>query len=126
MIFAGVGMFVANLIFMGIWAHTSEVAAKRLRESYLAAVLRQDIAFFDNVGAGEVATRIETDTRMYPHSFPSSPCASLIPYFQTLYNKAFPRRYLWEPVSWPLSSSVSSSHIPSNGNSPWPCPQSFP
>jgi ABC-type multidrug transport system fused ATPase/permease subunit len=37
--------------------------AKRLREQYLRAILRQDIAFFDNVGAGEVATRIQTDTR---------------------------------------------------------------
>ena len=40
--------------------------SKRLRENYLRAVLRQDIAFFDNVGAGEVATRIQTDTRKSP------------------------------------------------------------
>ncbi len=37
----------------------------RLRERYLEAILRQDIAYFDNVGAGEVTTRIRTDTRMY-------------------------------------------------------------
>ena len=48
---------------MNIWVHTGEVNAKRIRERYLQAVLRQDIAFFDNVGAGEVATRIQTDTR---------------------------------------------------------------
>ena len=48
---------------MYIWVYTSEVNAKRLREKYLRAVLRQDIQFFDNVGAGEVATRIQTDTR---------------------------------------------------------------
>lgn len=48
---------------MNIWVYTGEVNAKRLRERYLQAVLRQDIAFFDNVGAGEVATRIQTDTR---------------------------------------------------------------
>lgn len=58
-------MFVANLAFMSIWSYTSEVGAKRLRESYLASILRQDVAFFDNVGAGEIATRIETDTREY-------------------------------------------------------------
>ena len=58
-------MFVANIIYMAIWSHTSEVGAKRLRETYLASILRQDIAFFDNVGAGEIATRIETDTRQY-------------------------------------------------------------
>jgi ATP-binding cassette subfamily B (MDR/TAP) protein 1 len=43
--------------------YTGEANAKRIRERYLRAVLRQDIAFFDNVGAGEVATRITTDTR---------------------------------------------------------------
>ena len=46
--------------------------AKRIRELYLRAVLRQDIAFFDNVGAGEVATRIQTDTRMLIFLLPPS------------------------------------------------------
>ena len=49
---------------MVIWIYTGEVNAKRIREKYLQAVLRQDIAYFDTVGAGEVATRIQTDTRM--------------------------------------------------------------
>ena len=48
---------------MSIWVYTGEINAKRVRERYLQAVLRQDIAFFDNVGAGEVATRIQADTR---------------------------------------------------------------
>ena len=48
---------------MYIWVYTGEINAKRIREHYLQAILRQDIAFFDNVGAGEVATRIQTDTR---------------------------------------------------------------
>ena len=48
---------------MYIWGWTGEVNAKRIRERYLQAVLRQEIAFFDNVGAGEVASRIQTDTR---------------------------------------------------------------
>lgn len=56
-------MFVATYAYMYIWVYTGEVNAKRIREKYLQAVLRQDIAFFDNVGAGEVATRIQTDTR---------------------------------------------------------------
>lgn len=56
-------MFVATFLYMYIWVYTAEVNAKRLRERYLQSVLRQDIAYFDNVGAGEVATRIQTDTR---------------------------------------------------------------
>lgn len=65
------------------WTYTGEVNAKRVREQYLKAILRQDIAYFDKVGlprhtefsssdisfdqvgAGEVATRIQTDTREY-------------------------------------------------------------
>jgi ATP-binding cassette subfamily B (MDR/TAP) protein 1 len=56
-------MFLCTYIFMCIWVYTGEVNSKRIRERYLQAVLRQDIAYFDNVGAGEVATRIQTDTR---------------------------------------------------------------
>jgi ATP-binding cassette subfamily B (MDR/TAP) protein 1 len=56
-------MFVCTFTYMYIWVYTGEVCAKRLRERYLQAVLRQDIAFFDNVGAGAIATRIQTDTR---------------------------------------------------------------
>lgn len=56
-------MFVCTYTYMVIWGFTGEIGTKRLRERYLRAILRQDIAYFDNVGAGEVATRIQTDTR---------------------------------------------------------------
>lgn len=59
----GIGMFVATFIYSYFWVYTGEVSTKRVRERYLQAILRQDIAYFDNVGAGEVATRIQTDTR---------------------------------------------------------------
>jgi ATP-binding cassette, subfamily B (MDR/TAP), member 1 len=59
----GIGMFVCTYVYMWIWAYTGEVNAKRIREKYLKAILRQEIAYFDKVGAGEVATRIQTDTR---------------------------------------------------------------
>jgi ATP-binding cassette subfamily B (MDR/TAP) protein 1 len=49
---------------MYFWIYTGEVNSKRIRERYLQAVLRQDIAYFDNLGAGEVATRIQTDTHL--------------------------------------------------------------
>ena len=51
---------------MATWALTGERNSKRIRENYLRAVLRQDIAYFDTSGgAGEVATRIQSDTRKY-------------------------------------------------------------
>lgn len=58
-------MFVCTYIYMYVWAYTGEVNSKRIRERYLKAVLRQDIQFFDKVGAGEVAVRIHTDTRKH-------------------------------------------------------------
>ncbi len=67
---SGVGMFACTYTYMIIWVYTAEVGAKRLRERYLRAILRQDVAYFDNVGAGEVATRIQTDTRTSFSSYP--------------------------------------------------------
>ncbi|KAG6907876.1 hypothetical protein DXG01_007040 [Tephrocybe rancida] len=64
LVYIGVGMFVCTYVYMYVWVYTGEVNAKRIRERYLKAVLRQDIQFFDNVGAGEVATRIQTDTHL--------------------------------------------------------------
>jgi ABC-type multidrug transport system fused ATPase/permease subunit len=49
---------------MCTWTYTGEVQSKRIRERYLQAVLRQDIAYFDKLGAGEVTTRIQTDCHL--------------------------------------------------------------
>lgn len=62
----GIGTWVTTYIYMATWAVTGERNAKRIRENYLRAILRQDIAYFDTSGgAGEVATRIQSDTRKY-------------------------------------------------------------
>ena len=60
----GLGMFVATWSYMFIWNYTGELLSKRVRENYLRAVLRQEIAYFDDLGAGEVATRIQTDCHL--------------------------------------------------------------
>lgn len=44
--------------------YTGEIGSKRLREAYLRGVLKQDIAYFDDLGAGEVATRIQSDCHL--------------------------------------------------------------
>jgi ATP-binding cassette subfamily B (MDR/TAP) protein 1 len=63
-------MFICTFIYMYAWVYTSEVTSKRIRELYLKAILRQDITFFEEVGPGEITTRIQTDTRMWLFSFP--------------------------------------------------------
>ncbi|KAG2041266.1 P-loop containing nucleoside triphosphate hydrolase protein [Suillus americanus] len=62
--YLGIAMLVSTYIYMCIWVYTSEANGKRIRERYLQAILRQEIAYFDDVGAGEVATRIQTDTHL--------------------------------------------------------------
>lgn len=59
----GVVAFFATSLYMIIWTWTGEKNARRIRELYFKAILRQEIAYFDKLGAGEVTTRIQTDTR---------------------------------------------------------------
>lgn len=44
--------------------YTGEHIASKIREQYLAAILRQNIGFFDKLGAGEITTRITADTNL--------------------------------------------------------------
>lgn len=37
---------------------------RKIREQYLAAIMRQNMAFFDKLGAGEITTRITADTNL--------------------------------------------------------------
>lgn len=49
---------------MARFIYTGEHIAGKIREQYLAAILRQNIAFFDKLGAGEITTRITADTNL--------------------------------------------------------------
>ena len=52
--------YIATLGFI----YTGEHVAQKIREQYLAAILRQNIGFFDKLGAGEITTRITADTNL--------------------------------------------------------------
>lgn len=43
---------------------TGEHISGKIREQYLAACMRQNIGFFDKLGAGEITTRITADTNL--------------------------------------------------------------
>ena len=71
----GIGTFVATYIYMGIFISSGERTTYRIRKAYLkgienffiflifaVAVLKQNISWFDSEGAGEIATRISSDT----------------------------------------------------------------
>jgi ATP-binding cassette subfamily B (MDR/TAP) protein 1 len=46
------------------FVYAGEHITAKIREKFLAAILRQNIAFFDELGAGEITTRITADTNL--------------------------------------------------------------
>ncbi|KAJ3269221.1 GTPase-activating protein [Terramyces sp. JEL0728] len=60
-IFAAI-IFVGTFLYMILFIYTSEHSSQRIRKTYLQAVLSQEISFFDKVGAGEITTRVSSDT----------------------------------------------------------------
>ncbi|KAJ7259510.1 P-loop containing nucleoside triphosphate hydrolase protein [Mycena haematopus] len=103
LVIIGCGMFVCTYTYMYIFVYTAEVNAKRIRERYLKAVLRQDIAFFDKVGAGEVATRIQTDTHLVQQGI--SEKVALVVNFLSAFATGFVVAYV---RSWRLALAMSS------------------
>ncbi|KAF7314410.1 hypothetical protein MKEN_00913800 [Mycena kentingensis (nom. inval.)] len=99
----GVGMFLCTYIYMYTFVYTAEVNAKRIREKYLKAVLRQNIAFFDKVGAGEVATRIQTDTHLVQQGI--SEKVALVVNFLSAFAAGFIVAYV---RNWRLALALSS------------------
>ena len=61
-------MAIAEFVFVYfatvISIYTGEHISGKIREQYLAAILRQNVGFFDALGAGEVTTRITSDTNL--------------------------------------------------------------
>src|SRR5579862_5189806 len=57
-------VFVSTYIYVSSWVYTGERLARQIRESYLRSILRQNIAYFDKLGAGEITTRITSDTHL--------------------------------------------------------------
>ncbi|KAK7207901.1 ABC multidrug transporter Mdr1 [Myxozyma melibiosi] len=64
LVYLGIANFVFSTVESFIHTDRGEVLASRIREEYLAATLRQNIGYFDNLGSGEITTRITADTNM--------------------------------------------------------------
>ncbi|KAI9830957.1 MAG: GTPase-activating protein [Phylliscum demangeonii] len=61
-VYLAIGEFVTIYVATAGWIYVGEHVAQAIRERYLAAILRQNVAFFDKLGAGEITTRITADT----------------------------------------------------------------
>ncbi|KAL2167884.1 hypothetical protein VTG60DRAFT_671 [Thermothelomyces hinnuleus] len=64
--FVYIGVAQLVLVTLGMYGlnFAGERITKRLREAFLAAVLRQNVAFFDRTGAGEITVRISNDMNL--------------------------------------------------------------
>ena len=63
-IYLAIGEFVTIYTCTVGYIYSGEHITQKIREHYLAAILRQNIAFFDKLGAGEITTRITADTNL--------------------------------------------------------------
>ncbi|KAK9449524.1 P-loop containing nucleoside triphosphate hydrolase protein [Limtongia smithiae] len=58
----GLADIVFSTIKTYIFIDRGEVLSARIREHYLAAILKQNIGYFDKLGSGEITSRITADT----------------------------------------------------------------
>jgi ATP-binding cassette subfamily B (MDR/TAP) protein 1 len=63
-VYLAIGEFVTIYIATVGFIYAGEHMAAKIREEYLAGILRQNIAYFDARGAGEITTRITADTNL--------------------------------------------------------------
>lgn len=63
-VYLAIGEFTATYIATVGFIYTGEHISGKLREQYLASILRQNIGYFDKLGAGEITTRITSDTNL--------------------------------------------------------------
>lgn len=60
-IYVTIANFCLIWLHCGCWSLFGERVVRRLRYSYLTAVLRQDLAYFETLPAGYIATRLDAD-----------------------------------------------------------------
>ncbi|KAL2843559.1 P-loop containing nucleoside triphosphate hydrolase protein [Aspergillus pseudodeflectus] len=63
-IYLGIGEFLTIGFATFAFVHTGNSITQKIRVRYLQAILQQNIAFFDSLGAGEITTRISGDMHL--------------------------------------------------------------
>ena len=76
-VYLGIAIFVLTYISTVGFYFSGERLTRNLRQAYLKAMLRQNIAFFDLLGSGEVSTRIMTDMGLIQEGITSKLAFSL-------------------------------------------------
>lgn len=55
------GMLAASYFYMAVWIVNGETLTRRIRQAYLKSALRQNVGYWDDLGAGEVTTKLTYD-----------------------------------------------------------------
>ncbi|KAI1328401.1 multidrug resistance protein [Xylariaceae sp. FL0255] len=63
-VYLAIAEFITTYIATVGFIYTGEHISAKIREHYLESCMRQNIGFFDKLGAGEVTTRITADTNL--------------------------------------------------------------
>ncbi|KFY91259.1 hypothetical protein V500_04768 [Pseudogymnoascus sp. VKM F-4518 (FW-2643)] len=63
-VYIAIAEFFTVYIFTVGFIYTGEHMSGKIREHYLEACMRQNVGFFDKLGAGEITTRITADTNL--------------------------------------------------------------
>ncbi|KAL4973652.1 P-loop containing nucleoside triphosphate hydrolase protein [Aspergillus desertorum] len=63
-LYLGIGEFLTIGTATFAFVHTGNSITQKIRVRYLQAILQQNIAFFDSLGAGEITTRISGDMHL--------------------------------------------------------------
>ncbi|KAL2201015.1 P-loop containing nucleoside triphosphate hydrolase protein [Corynascus similis CBS 632.67] len=63
-VYLAIGEFVTSYVATVGFIYTGEHISGKIREHYLESCMKQNIGFFDKLGAGEVTTRITADTNL--------------------------------------------------------------
>ena len=63
-VYLAIGEFVTIYIATVGFIYAGEHISAKIREQYLGSILRQNIGYFDRLGAGEITTRITADTNL--------------------------------------------------------------
>ncbi|RYF02874.1 MAG: hypothetical protein EOO77_31930, partial [Oxalobacteraceae bacterium] len=58
----GIGTFIASFCEVALAMYSAERQGQRMRLSYMKAILRQDMEWYDTNNPGEAATRMAEDT----------------------------------------------------------------
>lgn len=103
LVYIMIAMFASTYIYSAAWVYTGEEVTRRIREAFLGATLRQEIAYFDTEGAGSITTRLQSDTHLIQEGISDKVPMSVM--FIATFITGFVVAYV---KSWKLALAMSS------------------